>query len=89
MNATMIRNAHSFASCNGIEIPESVEADAARVEQIGAAAFAAECLNGDEGPGYEEGIREYAEMLIGAYDADEIRAQAADDAETFGRECAS
>ena len=89
MNATMIRNAHCFASCNGIEIPESVEADAIRVEQIGAAAFAAECLNGDEGPGYGEGIREYADMLIGAAGVDEARAAASDDAETFGRECAS
>lgn len=87
MNA-QLRNAECFANCNGIEIPESVEADADRVEQIGAAAFAAECCNGDEGPGYEEALYEYADMLIGA-SFDEARAAGVDDAETFGRECAS
>ena len=96
MNA--LRNAECFANCNGIEIPVSVEADAEKVEQIGSEAFAASCMNGDEGPGYEEAIREYADMLIGAYfaearaasfDDSEARAAAVDDAETFGREVAS
>ena len=61
-------------------------------------AFAASCMNGDEGPGYEEAIREYADMLIGAYFAEaraaavddaEARAASFDDSETFGREVAS
>lgn len=82
MNA--LRNAECFANETGIEIPVSVEADAEKVEQIGSEAFAASCMNGDEGDGYEAAIREYADMLIGA-----ARAAGVDDAETFGREVAS
>jgi hypothetical protein len=89
MTMNALRNAECFANCNGIEIPVSVEADAIRVEQIGSEAFAASCMNGDEGPGYEDAIREYADMLIGVAGVDEMRAAGVDDAESFGREVAS
>jgi hypothetical protein len=89
MTMNALRNAECFANEHGIEIPVSVGADAEKVSQIGSEAFAASCLNGDEGPGYEDAIREYADMLVGAADADEARAAAVDDAETFGREVAS